>query len=153
MQSTENAAFHTPSTKGIPDANPHTHTHTHTHDFLRHASSSRKRLPPPPPFFPPSPMSWVRTAAAQPAGHTLFLCRPTLNPHTIRPHTHTHRQNAHAHTRPLPPITIAHTHATVCASLFPTTSTLCLVGLLSGVAEFHEKSSNSQSSSHSSSSE
>ena len=79
------------------------HTHTHTHDFLRHASSSRKRLPPPPPFFPPSPMSWVRTAAAQPAGHTLFLCRPTLNPHTIRPHTHTHTlthtDKTHTHTR------------------------------------------------------
>ena len=73
------------------------HTHTHTHDFLRHASSSRKRLPPPPPFFPPSPMSWVRTAAAQPAGHTLFLCRPTLNPHTIRPLTHTDK--THTHTR------------------------------------------------------
>ena len=35
-------------------------------------------------------MSWVRTAAAQPAGHTLILPRPTLNPHTIRPHTHSH---------------------------------------------------------------
>ena len=149
MQSTENAAFHTPSTKGESPMRIHTHTHRR---LLTTRVVLQDKASPTPTLFPPSPMSWVRTAAAQPAGHTLFLCRPTLNPHTIRPHTHTHRQNAHAHTRPLPPITIAHTHATVCASLFPTTSTLCLVGLLSGVAEFHEKSSNSQSSSHSSSS-
>lgn len=43
-------------------------------------------------------MSWVRTAAAQPAGHTLFLCRPTLNPHTIRPHTHTHTETKRTRT-------------------------------------------------------
>ena len=152
MQSTENAAFHTPSTKGESPMRIHTHTHRR---LLTTRVVLQDKASPTPTLFPPSPMSWVRTAAAEPAGHTLFLSRPTLNPHTIRPHTHTHtqRQNAHAHTRPLPPITIAHTHATVCASLFPTTWTLCLVGLLSGVAEFHEKSSNSQSSSHSSSSE
>lgn len=129
------------------------HTHTHTHDFLRHASSSRKRLPPPLPFFLPHPfLGFARRLLSQ-RPHPLSMSADTESTHYPSTHTHTHRQNAHAHTRPLPPITIAHTHATVCASLFPTTSTLCLVGLLSGVAEFHEKSSNSQSSSHNSSSE
>ena len=85
--------------KGIPDADPHTHTHTHTHDYLRHASFSRNGLSPPTPsYFPPSPMSCARSAAAQPAGHTPFLPRPTQNPHSIRPYalTQTKRTRTHA---------------------------------------------------------
>ena len=151
MQSTENAAFHTPSTKGIPDANPHTHTHTR---FLATRVVLQEKASPTPSFF--SSFTHVlgsHGGCSASWSHPLSMSADTESTHYPSTHTHSHRQNAHAHTRPLPPITIAHTHATVCASLFPTTSTLCLVGLLSGVAEFHEKSSNSQSSSHSSSSE
>ena len=133
----------------------HTHTHTHTHTrFLATRVVLQEKASPTPSFF--SSFTHVLgshggCSASWP--HPLSMSADTESTHYPSTHTHSHRQNAHAHTRPLPPITIAHTHATVCASLFPTTSTLCLVGLLSGVAEFHEKSSNSQSSSHSSSSE
>ena len=133
------------------------HTHTHTR-FLATRVVLQEKASPTPSFFSSfthvlgshggCSASWPHPLSM--SADTESTHYPSTHSHT---HTHTHRQNAHAHTRPLPPITIAHTHATVCASLFPTTSTLCLVGLLSGVAEFHEKSSNSQSSSHSSSSE
>lgn len=129
------------------------HTHTHTR-FLSTRVVLQEKASPTPSFF--SSFTHVLgshggCSASWP--HPLSMSADTESTHYPSTHTHTQRQNAHAHTRPLPPITIAHTHATVCASLFPTTSTLCLVGLLSGVAEFHEKSSNSQSSSHSSGSE
>ena len=96
MQSTENAAFHTPSTKGESPMRIHTHTHRR---LLTTRVVLQDKASPTPTLFPPSPMSWVRTAAAEPAGHTLFLSRPTLNPHTIRPHTHTHTDKTHTHTR------------------------------------------------------
>ena len=135
----------------------HTHTHTHTHTrFLSTRVVLQEKASPTPSFF--SSFTHVlgsHGGCSASWSHPLSMSADTESTHypSTHTHTHTHTQNAHAHTRPLPPITIAHTHATVCASLFPTTWTPCLVGLLSGVAEFHEKSSNSQSSSHSSSSE
>ena len=129
--------------------------HTHTHRRLLTTRVVLQDKPSPTPSFFSSFTHVLGSHGGCSASwpHSLSMSADTESTHYPSTHTHSHRQNAHAHTRPLPPITIAHTHATVCASLFPTTSTLCLVGLLSGVAEFHEKSSNSQSSSHSSSSE
>lgn len=99
MQSTENAAFHTPSTKGIPDANPHTHTHTNTR-FLATRVVLQEKASPAPSFF--SSFTHVLgshggCSASWP--HPLSMSADTESTHYPSTHTHTHTDKTHTHTR------------------------------------------------------